>query len=112
MNLKQILTAPLEKPQFHVSCPHCGTTLEFLDRLDGQLVTCPACHGEIQFNRPSDHDIALVALQAKRRKIAQLPGTILVLAGIAVLFSPVWFIGVLLIASGLLIRFFTGKEAH
>jgi len=49
-----------------VSCPHCGCGLEYDPALEGQQVICPDCKGPILFCRPTEHEIALAAIKAKR----------------------------------------------
>jgi uncharacterized protein YbaR (Trm112 family) len=104
MNLKKIFTADLfgSAPVATLACPHCETPLTFQPELVGEIVQCPACKGEIAFQALTEHDIALAAIKAKKRRQQNTGVWFCYITG-AVLLVLCWPIGLILIAMGLIL---------
>jgi uncharacterized protein YbaR (Trm112 family) len=104
MNLKKIFTADLfgTRPTAALCCPHCDTPLKFHPALTGETVLCPACKGPLLFATTTEHELALAALQEKKRRQQKTGPMLCYIAG-AIALVPCWPIGLILIALGLLI---------
>ena len=68
-----------------------------------EILACPICKGLILFVPPTEHELALAALQAKRGREQKYGVWACFIAGAAVCLVGLWPVGLILMAIGLVI---------